>query len=146
MQSSLSTKKPIRIRIEIWGLKTTASSDAWFYYLALYSLARFFFGFVRILSGNPYYKIISGVIERQRIKTFYTFILFTCMVFLKVSNCILMILLISALFYVNIRVICHEYIHWLMTEDTHWEWKSLNQMLRYITFIINYCCLWDIEN
>ena len=35
------------------------------------------------------------------------------MVFFKVSKCILMILLISALFYVNIRVVHHEYIHWL---------------------------------
>ena len=33
----------------------------------------FFFDFVRILSGNPYYEIISGVSERQRIRAFYTF-------------------------------------------------------------------------
>ena len=121
----------------------------------------FFFGFVRILSENPYYEIVSGVSETQKNKSFL-YILLHVWSFWGQQLYTYDFADFSLILCLTIRVICQEDIHWRMTEDTHWrmtedthwrmtedthwKWESLIQTLRYIIFIINYCFLWDIEN
>ena len=50
-------KKNIRIKMQIWGLKSTASSDAWFCCLALYSLARFSLALLESYLGIHFTKL-----------------------------------------------------------------------------------------